>query len=150
MVAQAMILGDSPTISNAASRATLDDLFRRAATRRPSALALIDPPDREAVTGDAPRRLSYAQADRMVSAIAGRLRRLDLSTDAVIGFQCPNVVDSVLLFLGIIRAGMIAAPLPLLWRRAECAEALARLGARALIVTSRVGATDHGELARQV
>src|SRR5207248_1604248 len=110
----------------AASRATLDDLFRRAAARRPGALALIDPPDRETITGDPPRRLTYAQADRMVSAIAGRLRRLELTTDTVIGLQFPSVAESTLMFLGVIRAGMIAAPLPLLWRQAECAEALSR------------------------
>ncbi len=146
-----MILGDSPnTPQSPGSRATLDDLFRRAAARRPDALALIDPPDRETITGDPPRRLSYAQADRMVSAIAGRLRRLDLPTDAVIGIQLPNVIESVLTLLGALRAGMIAAPLPLLWRQADCASALVRLGAKTLIVCGRVGATDHGELARHV
>ncbi len=34
-------------------------------------VALIDPPNRERFTDGAPRRLTYAQADRMVSAIAG-------------------------------------------------------------------------------
>ena len=67
--------------------ATLDDLFRRAAARRPDALALVDPPDRDSFTDGAPRRLTYAQADRVVSAIAARLRTLGLPTDAVVGIQ---------------------------------------------------------------
>ena len=55
----------------------------------------------------------------IVSAIAARLRRLGLQTDAVIGIQLPNTAECVLTILGVIRAGMIAAPLPLLWRRAD-------------------------------
>jgi non-ribosomal peptide synthetase component E (peptide arylation enzyme) len=55
---------------------TLDHMFRRAATRRPDALALIDPPNRESFTGGPPRRLTYAETDRIVSAIASTLRGL--------------------------------------------------------------------------
>ena len=55
----------------------------------------------------------------MVSAIAGRLRRMGLPTDAIVGIQLPNIVENILTILGVLRAGMIAAPLPLLWRRAD-------------------------------
>src|SRR5215470_14456146 len=146
-----MILGQSSTkhMATAASagRATLDDMFRRAAARRPKAIALMDPPNRESLTDGAPRQLTYAQADRIVSAIAGRLHRLGLQTDSVIGLQMPNTVESVLTFLGIMRAGLIAAPLPLLWRGADVVATLSRLGAKALITCNRVGAVDHGDLA---
>ena len=77
-----VILGDpaiQPAATRVGDRVTLDDLLRRAAERRPNHTALIDPPDRESFTDGAPRRLSYAQADRMVSAIAGRLRRMGLT-----------------------------------------------------------------------
>ncbi len=144
-----MILGDA-NAANSGGRTTLDDVFRRAALRRPDAIALVDPPNREDFTGGAPRRLTYAAADRMISAIAGRLRRIGLSTDAVIGVQLPNTVESVLTLLAILRAGMIAAPLPLLWRRADCIAALSRIGAKALIVAGRIGDTDHCQLAMQV
>ncbi|MGC1776596.1 MAG: AMP-binding protein, partial [Xanthobacteraceae bacterium] len=130
-----MILGDSSRAATGPSpghgRITLDDLFRRAAARRPGAIALADPPNRQAFTDGQPLRLSFAEADRMVSAIAGRLRRIGLPTDAVVGIQLPNIVEHVLALLGVLRAGLIAAPLPLLWRRAEAVTALARVGARA-------------------
>jgi hypothetical protein len=146
-----MMLGDPDArmIPPAAGlgRATLDELFARVAQQRPDALALADPPNREAFTDGAPRRLSYAEADRVVAAIAGRLRRMGLPGDAIVAIQLPNVVESVLTFLGVLRAGMIAAPLPLLWRRAEAVPALARLGARALVTSGRVGAFDHGRFA---
>jgi AMP-binding enzyme len=126
---------------------TFDRLFRYAAAQHADDIALIDPPNREDFTAGAPRALTYAQADRAVTAIAARLRGLGLAPDHVVGVQLPNTVEGVLALLGVLRAGLVASPLPLLWRRADCAAALAAIGASALIATSRIGATDHCELA---
>lgn len=149
-----MILGDPHDVTaasaNSIGQATLDDLFTRAALRRPGTVALIDPPNRRSFTDGAPRYVTYAAADRMVTAIAGRLQHLGLAPDTVIGLQLPNTVESVLALLGVLRAGMIAAPLPLLWRRAEMVTALSRIGAKAIITGGRIGAFDHGDLAREV
>ena len=54
------------------------------------------------------------------------------------------------MLLGVLRAGLIAAPLPMLWRRADMARALGRIGARALVVPHRVGAVDYGDVAVHV
>jgi acyl-CoA synthetase (AMP-forming)/AMP-acid ligase II len=148
-----MILGD-PTLTSAGGahglgRVTISELFHYAARRRPNALALADPANRTSFTDGKPRRLSYAKADRVVAAIAARLRGMGLPTDAVIGIQLPNIVENILAVLGVLRAGMIAAPLPLLWRRADAVTALARVGAKALIVCNRVGANQHGQFALQ-
>jgi len=145
-----MILGDSDdTAETSGPRSTLDDIFRQAAVRHPRAIALADPLDRARVTDGMPRRLSYAETDRLVSALATRLRGLGLQTDAVIAMQLPNTVESVIAFLGILRAGMIAAPLPLLWRKADIAAALGRVSAKAFITAARIGDTAHAELAMQ-
>jgi acyl-CoA synthetase (AMP-forming)/AMP-acid ligase II len=71
---------------------------------------------RKRLTGRSPRRLTYAEADRAISALATKLRGLGLQTDSVVAIQLANTVDSVIALLGVLRAGMIAAPLPLLWR----------------------------------
>ena len=145
-----MILGDPrQTILATApgTRATLDDLFRRAAQRNPDMLALVDPPNRSSFTEGAPRRLTYAQADRMISAIAGRLHEMTLPEDSIVGIQLPTTVESVLTLLGVLRAGLIAAPLPLLWRHGDLVAALGRVGARVLVTCGHVGATDHATLA---
>jgi hypothetical protein len=139
-----------PATARIGGRATLDGLLRRAALRRPDAVALIDPPNRESFTDGKPRSLTYAQADRMVSAIAGRLRRLGLRTDAIVGMQIANTVESVLTLLGVLRAGLIAMPLPLLWRRSEAVAALSRVGINALVVSGRIGTADHFDLAMQI
>jgi hypothetical protein len=151
--ALAVILPDHagrPATSRIGARTTLDALLRRAAVRRPDALALIDAPNRESFTDGNPGRLTFAEADRMVSAIAGRLRRMGLRTDCVVGIQIANTVESVLTLLGVLRAGLIAMPLPLLWRRAEAVAALSRVGVHALIVSGRIGTVDHYDLAMQI
>jgi AMP-binding enzyme len=140
-----VILDEAP--QTPLGEATLDDLFRRAAAQRPDTLALVDPPNRSSFTDGAPRRLTYAEADRVISAIALRLRELNLRGDAVVALQLANTVDSVLTLLAVLRAELIAMPLPLLWRRAEIIAALRRCGASALIVSGHVGATDHFDLA---
>ena len=104
-----MILGETPTAASTA--ATLDDLFRRAGVRHPDALALADPPNRQNFTDGIPRALSFAQADRAISAIAARLRGLGLQTDSAVAIQLPNIVESIVAFLGVLRAGMDANPL---------------------------------------
>jgi hypothetical protein len=146
-----MILGD-PALAAAqpalgSIRATIDEVFRRLVERRPDALALVDAANRESFTDGEPRRLTYAEADRVVTAIAARLRRMALPTDAIVGIQLPNIVENVLAILGVLQAGMIAAPLPLLWRRADAVVALARIGAKALITCGHVGAFNHAQFA---
>jgi acyl-CoA synthetase (AMP-forming)/AMP-acid ligase II len=131
-------------------RTTLDDLFRRAAVRNPDAVAIADLDDRVHFTDGEPRQLTYAQADRVVWAIAARLRTLGLQTDAVIGVQLPNTVESILGVLGILRAGMIPALLPMLWRETEIVAALSGVGAKAIVTASRIGAADHCAIAGRV
>jgi hypothetical protein len=144
-----MIPGD-PAPAHSEKSATIDALFRSRVRRHPHAVALVDPDNRETFTDGAPRRLTYAQADRAVTAITGRLRQMALPPDAIIGVQLPNIAENILVLLGILRAGMIAAPLPLLWRRADAVAALARVGAKALITCGHVGAFNQCQSAMTV
>jgi len=140
-----MILGEINRASGVTT--TLDDLFRRAGVRHPDAPALVDPPNRQSFTDGAPRSLSYAQADHAISAVAARLRSLGLPTDAIVAMQLPNTVDSIVAFLGILRAGMIAAPVPLLWRRRDMVDALGRIGAKAIVTCAHASGLAHAETA---
>jgi hypothetical protein len=148
-----MILGEPALTTGSAEgqgHLTLDALFRHAAARRPGAIALADGPNREKVTDGPPRRLSFAQADRVISAIAARFRAMGLPTDAVVGIQLPHTVENVLTILGVLRAGLIAAPIPLLWRRADVVAALGRAGAKAFVTCGRANEFDHGQFALRV
>jgi hypothetical protein len=118
--------------------------------RNPAGFALADPPNRGSFTDGPPRSLTYAQAEHASAALAAKLQALGLTAGAVVALQLPNTVEAVIALLGVTRAGLIAAPIPLLWRRAEASAALAAVGARALICAGRIAGVDHGELALQV
>lgn len=129
--------------------ATFDDLFRRAGVRNPDGLALADPPDRTRFTDGAPRRLTFAEADRAISALAIRLRGLGLGAGAVVAVQVPNIVEGVLTLMGALRAGMIPAPLPLLWGGKDIADALRASGAKAIVTCLRAGGLSPVQAAMQ-
>ena len=128
---------------------TLDELFRRAGVRHPDSLALVDPPNRESFTDGAPRSLTYAQADHAIAELASQLRGLGLATDTVVAIQLPNTVDAVITLLAVLRAGLIAAPLPLLWREQDIVAALNPIGAKAIITAGTINAHPHAVTAMQ-
>lgn len=142
-----MMLGDADRPG--ADPATLDDLFRRAGVRRPDVPALCDPPNAAAIVGRPPRTLTFAQADRAISAMATRLRDLGLPTDAPVAVQLGNTVESVIALFGVLRAGLIAVPVPLLWRQQDMVDALGRIAAKAIVTQARIGDTEHAALAMQ-
>ncbi|MFZ0054934.1 MAG: AMP-binding protein [Pseudolabrys sp.] len=117
--------------------------------RHPESLALADPPNRQGFTTGVPRTLSFAQTDRAISAFAARLRGLGLQTDSAVAIQLPNTVESAIAFLGVLRAGMIPVPLPLLWRQEEIVAALRQVGARTIVSSSRIGQVAQIEIAMQ-
>lgn len=133
-----------------ARNATLDALFRANVARDPNGAALQDPPDREAITGNPPRSLTYSQADRRIGALARLLHEIGIPEGGTVAIQLPNDADSVIAFLAVARAGMVPAMLPLLWRRAECVAALSRAHAKAILCCGRVGNFDHGQLALEI
>ncbi|PVB62814.1 class I adenylate-forming enzyme family protein [Labrenzia sp. 011] len=136
--------------SGAWSDLPLDELFRQTAAEHPSRLAMADAPDREAWTGGAPRRLTYAEADREIDRLAAFYRTVGLAADHVIGVQAPNTVDTVIAILAALRADLIISPLPLHWRQKNVLEALNSIGAKGFIAADRVETREVGIAARDV
>lgn len=139
-------MGDRP-VEPMMSAPSLDDLFRRSVARKPDADALADPLDKQRVTGQPPRRLTYAQADRAVSSLAAHFVDAGLPTGSIVAIQLPNTIETTLTVLAAARAGLVAALLPQLWRQAELTDALNRIGARAIVGTVRIDGIDHAEIA---
>ncbi|WP_375412611.1 AMP-binding protein [uncultured Bradyrhizobium sp.] len=126
---------------------TLDGLFRRLLARHPDAPALADPLDKSRVTGQPPRRLTFAQAERLIAALAAHFVEVGLPANSVIAVQLPNTIEFVLTVLAAHRAGLVVALLPQLWRQAELTVALNRTGARAVVTMSRIDGVSHADLA---
>lgn len=134
-------------MSQNAASPTLDDMFRRIVAREPGLMALIDPADKMRITGQAPQRLTYAEADRAIAALAAHFTAAGLPVNAVIAVQMPNCIELFLTILAAHRAGLVVALLPQLWRQAELTMALNRTGARAIVTTSRIDGVNHADLA---
>lgn len=128
-------------------KVTLDAVFRRNVLMRPGALALADPSDRAIFTGNVPRCLNYAEADVAITKLAHQLKSLGLPDQAIVAIQLPNTVETILTLLAVLRAGMVAVPVPLLWRRSELVTALQEIGARAIVTMSRLGNEHYAEIA---
>jgi hypothetical protein len=126
---------------------TLDALFQRILARQPDAVALIDPLNKPRITGQPQMRLTYAQADRAISALASHFIEAGLPTHSVIAVQLSNTVEFMLTVLAANRAGLVVALFPLLWRQAEMVAALNRTSARAIVTTSRIDGIIYSDLA---
>jgi hypothetical protein len=126
---------------------TLNVLFQRILARKPDAIALVDPLNKPKITGQAPRRLTYAQADRAISALAAHFIDAGLPTHSVIAVQLPNTIEFMLTVLAAHRAGLVVALFPQLWRQAELVAGLNRTSARAIVTMSRIDGVNHADLA---
>jgi len=108
---------------------------------------LLDPLNTARVTGRPPKRLTFAEADRAVSALAAHFIESGLPANSVIAVQLPNTVEFMLTVLAAHRAGLIVALFPMLWRQAELTVALNRTAARAIVTMSRIDGVSHADLA---
>jgi acyl-CoA synthetase (AMP-forming)/AMP-acid ligase II len=117
---------------------TLDALFRRILARKPEALALLDPLNKQRITGQSPKRLTFAEADRAISALSAHFIEAGLPINSVVAIQLPNTIEFMLTVLAAHRAGLVVALVPLLWRQAELTVALNRTGARAIVTTASI------------
>ncbi|MCA6120402.1 acyl--CoA ligase [Bradyrhizobium sp. WSM 1704] len=129
------------------SSPTLDTLFRRTLARQPDALALVDPLNKQRITGQTRKRLTYAQADRAITAIAAHFIESGLPANAVIAVQLPSTVEFALTVLAAHRAGLVVVPLPLLWRQAELTSVLNRTAARAIVTCSKIDGISYADIA---
>src|ERR1700748_2482616 len=116
--------GNRRQVNQTATSPTLDTLFGRILARKPRELALIDPGNKLRVTGEPPKRLTYEEADRAISALAAHFIESGLPAHSVIALQLPNTVELALTVLAAHRAGLVVALFPLLWRQAELVAAL--------------------------
>src|ERR1700682_3739463 len=147
LVAKSRPLKQSDPVIQTNASPTLDGLFRRILARKPDALALLDPLNKQRITGQPPKRLTFAQADRAISALAAHFIEAGLPTNSVVAVQLPKTVEFMLTVLAAHRAGLIVALRPLLWRQAELTVALYRTGARGVATTGKIDAVVHAHLA---
>ncbi len=115
----------------------IHDLFDEAAAAVPGRLAVVDPPNREALTGDAPLRLTFAELAARSAGYARALAAAGLGRDDMLITQLPNIVDYVAIYLAAFRLGIIVSPVPMQFRAYELGEIARLTQARAGLTVAR-------------
>jgi acyl-CoA synthetase (AMP-forming)/AMP-acid ligase II len=111
----------------------LIDLFKDHVRKSPDHVCIVDPSDREALTGIEPERLTYAEFDRAVEAISNGLAEVGIGEDDIVVVQLPNTWELAGLYLAIALKGGIICPVPMLWRKAELSQIVQITGAKMMI-----------------
>jgi hypothetical protein len=136
-----------PAHDEVAGGVSLDALFRANAVGRPEWPALVDPPNKSSFTDLPPRRLSYDETDLAVEHLSRRLRSIGLAPGSIVAIQLPNIVEAVISLLAVARAGLVPAPVPMAWRRAELVAALRRVEPKAMITLAGLDGERPAETA---
>jgi acyl-CoA synthetase (AMP-forming)/AMP-acid ligase II len=125
---------------------SVDALTRAAVAEGGDAEALIDPPNRVALDGREPERLTWRELGERVDALASALLGHGLAKDDVIVAQLPNTVDAVLLFLSCARIGLILSPVAMPYRAHELEYIFAQAAPKAIVTLPTFAGHDHGAM----
>jgi acyl-CoA synthetase len=122
----------------------IHDWFADSARANPERIALCDPPNREAIVGGTPRRLSWRELERAVEGLAGVLAALGVVKDDVVLVQLPNCVELPIAYLACLRLGAIITPVPVQYREHELAHILGLTQPKLVLTAERI--LKHGHL----
>lgn len=125
---------------------TVDALFRAAVAARPEAEALVDAPNREALVGTPPQRLTYAELDARVDALSHVLAALGVGRGDVVATQFPNLVEGVIAFLACARMGAILSPVAMAYRGHELRQILPSVEPKAYLTVGQFHGCDHAAM----
>ena len=131
------------------TRTLLDD-FRDHAASTPDRLAVVDPPNKEALLGQPPERLSYRDLARAVEGTASALAAAGIGKDDIVLVQLPNCWELAMLYLAIARAGAVISPVPMQWRSRELGYAAELTAAKALVTVDTFNGFGHMAMAREI
>ncbi|RPH58138.1 MAG: (2,3-dihydroxybenzoyl)adenylate synthase, partial [Burkholderiales bacterium] len=132
------------------SDVTVGDLFARAVASDPARTAVVDPANRAALGLGEARRLSYAELDSAVVAIAAQLLGLGLRNGDVVLAQLPNTWECVALYLAAARTGIVLSPAAMQYRRHELDQVVALLEPKAIITVPEFKGFDHAGLGSEL
>ena len=92
---------------------TLYSLFLDALDKCSAQEALVDPKNRQTITGDAPKRLTFQEVNETVERYASIFFEQGLRKDDIAIIQLPNVVELPMVYLALSKLGVISSPIPM-------------------------------------
>ncbi|MGI9295668.1 MAG: class I adenylate-forming enzyme family protein [Pseudomonadales bacterium] len=127
---------------------TLHGLLTGHAGAQPQNLAVKDQPNREQLTGDAPRALSWAELDRASDNLALQLQTAGLGEDDRVIIQLPNIAELLAMYYTLSKMGAIASPVPVQYGSHELQHMAEALNAAAMVTIGRFRKTELAANAR--
>ncbi|MSR00940.1 MAG: (2,3-dihydroxybenzoyl)adenylate synthase [Gammaproteobacteria bacterium] len=115
----------------------ITDLFDIAVEKHPQRIALVDPPNRTALVGGTPLRLSFQALATRVQGYALRLRELGLGRNDILITQLPNIAEYPAIYLAAARLGIILSPVPMQFQNQELQQIIKITSARALLTVAK-------------
>lgn len=119
------------------TRETVDEVFRARVAERGDVLALVDPANKAALVGTAPRRLTWTELADEVDHLAAALHALGLGRGDVLGVQLPNTVELVEVYLAAWQLGVTVSPMAVQYREHELVEMAGQAGFAAYVGAHR-------------
>ncbi|HBW35618.1 class I adenylate-forming enzyme family protein [Desulfosporosinus sp. BICA1-9] len=129
---------------------TILDYFQEHVVTIPNRIALVDPPNREELTGSAPERLSYRELDVIVQKVARKLITLGVQKDDILMVQLPNTWELAMLYLAVAKTGAIISPIPMQWRLKELGYVAKLTESKIFITIEQFKDTFHLEMGREL
>jgi acyl-CoA synthetase (AMP-forming)/AMP-acid ligase II len=131
-------------------RQTLHDLLAVNADATPDRDAVIDQPDKQALMGVPPRRLSLRELDRMSSTCARELSRRGIRAGDAVILQLPNTSELIVLYYALSKLGAVIAPIAVQYAAHELRHFAQELAPTAFITVSELRGADLAAQARKV
>lgn len=127
----------------------LHDVLYASAAEKPEHIALVDPLNRQELTGQAPLRLSYSELKQRIEGCAAGLVSHHIGKDDVVFVQLPNIVELLILYMACSRIGAIISPVPMQYQQHELADILPVLQPKAVVSVGNFKGKDHHQLMDQ-
>jgi len=124
---------------------TLYSLFQDSLIACKDQEALVDPENRNDITGDDPKRLSFKEIDKIVERYACIFFEHGLRKDDIVIIQLPNVVELPIVYLALSKLGIISSPVPMQYGAYEITSIIAETKPKAYISVKNFNGNAHAE-----
>lgn len=129
---------------------TLHGLLARNAAAAPNREAVVDQPNKAALMGAEPRRLTFRQLERASSACARELARRGIGAGDRVVLQLPNTSELIVLYYALSKLGAIISPIAVQYGRHELSHFAVELAPAAFITVAALRGADLAAQAREV
>ena len=98
---------------------TWNDYIKEYATEKPDTLAIVDQPNKEAIMGIKPMRLTWKEFKNKIDRLALNFLEFGIKSEDVVFLMMPNCIELILAEMALERIGAIGTFAPMRYRKTE-------------------------------